>query len=382
MSSPEKINVLYLIWTLEMGGAEHVVVNLARGLDRTRFTPMVCCLNWKGRLAEELEREGIRVVALEKSSRWDLRVVGKLVGLLRRERIHILHTHLWSASFWGRIAARLARVPVVVITEHNVDTWRNRFHLLADQWLSRRTDRLIFVSQVVQEFYRQQLVLPLEKCQVVYNGIDLEACRVNGHAAEVRASWGIPAGARVVGTIGRLAERKGHRFFIEAMRTVAATSPNVVGVIVGEGRIRDELAAAIEAAGLRETVRLVGYCPEIAQALSALDLFVLPSLMEGFPLAILEAMAAGKPVVATDVGGTVETMEPGRTGLLVPPANSQALAEAILSLLNDPARAVRMGQAGRARAEERFSLPAMIRETQTLYLDTIAHASGGRRHAA
>jgi glycosyltransferase involved in cell wall biosynthesis len=372
-----RLTVLYVIWSLQMGGAERVVADLARSLDRRVFRPLVCCLNFKGHLAEPLERDGVPVYSLGKRPKLDLAVLLKLVRLMRRENVAVVHTHLWTSSFWGRLAAALARVPVVVVTEHNLDTWRRTHHLLADRLLGRVTDDWVFVSREVESFYRSRLEIPPDRGHVVHNGIDLAPLRRPVDRAAARARLGLPADARVAGVVGRLEARKGHRFFLEAMAAVAAREPGTLGLIVGDGKEREEILARRDALGLAETVRLVGYWPDLAEALAALDVFVLPSVMEGHPLAILEAMAAGKPVVATEVGGNAEAVEHGRTGLLVPPEAPGPLAEAILELVCDRERAARLGEAGRRSLESRFSLPAAVKANEDIYRQRCAEA--GRR---
>jgi glycosyltransferase involved in cell wall biosynthesis len=376
-----RITVLYVIWSLQMGGAERVVADLARGLDRRRFRPLVCCLDFKGRLAESLEAEGIPVVALDKRPGLDPMVLVKLMRLMRRRRVDVVHTHLWTSSFWGRLAAVIARVPVVIVTEHDVDTWRRSRHFLADRLLGRATDDFVFVSREVEAFYRARLGLESGRGRVVHNGVDLAPFERRPDRSAVRARMGLAAGARVAGVIGRLDARKGHRFFLEAMAAVAARDPGAVGVIVGEGRERDALLAQRDALGLAGRVHVVGYWPDLVEALAALDVFVLPSLMEGHPLAVLEAMAAGKPVVATRVGGNEEAVETEVTGLLVPPADPSALADAILALLADPERSARMGAAGRRSVESRFRLPAAVHANEELYLKRYRESGAGRESA-
>jgi len=378
VASDGRLSVLYVIWSLQMGGAERVVADLARSLDRRLFRPLVCCLNFKGRLAEVLEADGVPVFALDKRPKLDLRVLLRLVRLMRRERVDVVHTHLWTSSFWGRMAGALARVPVVVITEHNLDTWRRAPHLLADRLLGRVTDDWVFVSREVEAFYRARLALPPGRGHVVHNGVDLAPFRCRPEAAEVRARMGLPGAARVAGVVGRLEARKGHRFFLDAMRRVVDRMPGAVGLIVGEGKEKEALLAQRDALGLGDAVRIVGYWPELAEALAALDVFVLPSLMEGHPLAILEAMAAGKPVVATDVGGNAEAVQPGVTGLLVPPADPTVLADAILSLLAEPGRSRALGEAGRRSLDRRFSLQAAVKANEELYLLRYQERTGRR----
>jgi sugar transferase (PEP-CTERM/EpsH1 system associated) len=373
----DRISVLYVIWSLQMGGAERVVYDLARKLDRRRFRPMVCCLNFRGRLADELEKEGIRVYALDKKPKLDASVLVKLWKLMRRERVDVVHTHLWTSSFWGRLAALLARVPVVVITEHNLDTWRRTPHFLADRLLGAGTDHWIFVSDEVKAFYRRRLRLGEDDFHVVHNGIDLAQFEAPVDPAQVKQAMGLPAGKRVVGVVGRLEERKGHRFFVDAMKILLARHPDVVGLIVGEGKEMQRLKAQRDALGLQEGVRLLGYWANLAEALGVVDVFVLPSLMEGHPLAILEAMGAGKPVVATTVGGNAEAVEDGVTGYLVPPADPAALADAIQKVLAEPETAGRMGQQARRRLEQRFNLQAAVEVNQDVYTRYCRKNKGG-----
>jgi glycosyltransferase involved in cell wall biosynthesis len=372
-----RLTVLYVIWSLQMGGAERVVADLARTLDQRLFRPLVCCLNFKGHLAEPLEREGVPVYTLGKRPKLDLAVLVKLVRLMRRENVDVVHTHLWTSSFWGRLAAAMARVPVVVVTEHNLDTWRRVPHLLADRLLGRVTDDWIFVSREVESFYRTRLAIPEGRGHVVHNGVDLEPLRRPVDRAAARAHLGLPADARVAGVVGRLDARKGHRYFLEAMASVVARAPGSLGLIVGDGKEREEILARRDALGLGEAVRVVGYWPDLAEALAALDVFVLPSVMEGHPLAILEAMAAGKPVVATAVGGNAEAVESERTGLLVPPQAPGPLADAILALLLDEERASRLGEAGRRSLESRFSLAAAVRANENIYRQRRAEKAAG-----
>jgi L-malate glycosyltransferase len=378
---PRRINVLYVIWSLQMGGAERVVAGLARGLDRTRFRPLVCCLNFKGRLAEELEAEEIPVFALDKKPKLDPLVLLRLVRLMRRERVDVVHTHLWTSSLWGRLAALLAGVPVRVVTEHNIDTWRRGPHFLADRLLARFTHHFIFVSREVEVFYQQRLGLAPSRGRVVLNGVDVAALQARVDAAAVRARMGLPRDAVVAGVVGRLEERKGHRHFLEAMKTLVAEDPRLRGLVVGEGRERAALETQRIESGLDGRMSVIGYWPSLAEALAAIDVFVLPSLMEGHPLAILEAMAAGKPVVATRVGGNPEAVQDGETGLLVPPGDPDALGQAITTLVRDPDRARAMGQEGRRRVERLFSLEASIRANQEVYLAHVGRIQEGGAHA-
>jgi glycosyltransferase involved in cell wall biosynthesis len=367
MSPRPRTRVLYVIWSLKMGGAERVVFDLARRLDRQLFEPMVCCLNFKGDLAPDLEAAGVPVFVMDKRPGLDPALVPRLARLMRRQHVDVVHAHLWTSSFWGRLGALVARVPAVVVTEHNLDHWRRPWHLLADRLLARTTDEFLFVSREVEGFYRERLALAPERGQVVHNGVERPPLEDLPDPQTARARLGIPSGP-VVGVVGRLEARKGHVFFLEAMARLKETRPGARGLIVGDGVERSTLESRCRQLGLGDTVRIVGFWPDLSEALAALDVFVLPSLMEGHPLAILEAMAAGLPVVATDVGGTAEAVDDGRSGLLVPAGDGAALADAIATLLDDPEGAARMGREARRALEERFSLDVTVRRNEDVYL--------------
>ncbi len=371
--APLPTKVMYVIWSLEVGGAERVVVSLAGGLNRRLFSPVVVCLNQPGRLAEELRRQGIPVMALQKHPAVDLVMLLRLIRLMRRLKVEIVHTHLWTANLWGRIAAWIAGVPVVVATEHNVDVWKRPIHAICDRLLSRGTDRLICVSEGVRTFYAQRLPCANGRLQVIHNGIEEERYA----AAVPRQLAPIPDGEwagrfPVVAVIGRLVPAKGHRDCIEALKELRPRFPSLLALFIGEGPLRGELEEAITAAGLSETIRLAGLRQDIPDVLRRIHVLLMPSLREGLPMVALEAMAAGVPVVATDVGGANEAVVDGVTGVLVPPQDPRALAQAISRLLEDPLRYQAMSAGARRRIEERFTVRRMVAQTQAMYQQAAA----------
>ncbi|MFK8019530.1 MAG: glycosyltransferase [Pseudomonadales bacterium] len=363
-----RITVMYIIWSLQMGGAERVVADTALRLDRTRFRPIVACLNFKGRLAEDLEAEGIEVFAFDKKPNFDATITFRLAKLMRDQKVDVVHPHLWTSSFWGRMAAVIARVPVIVITEHDLDKWRSKYHLLADRILGYFTKHWIFVSHGVQEFYCDYLKLTDDRYTVVHNGIGVEQFEQSIDAADVKKRMGIPEGKKILGVIGRLDPRKGHCYFMEAMKSLTDKHPDVMGIIVGQGAQMEALQAQQKELGLEDKVKLIGYWESLAEAQAVVDVFVLPSLMEGHPLAVLEAMAASKPVVSTRVGGTHEAVAHGETGLLVEAKDVPALEAAMTELITDLDHAREMGRLGRAKLDREFSLQAAVNSNQDIYL--------------
>lgn len=360
-----KINILYVIWSLGLGGAEQVVINLAKGLDKTKFQPFVCCLNDEGRFADVLKKEGIRVFALNKARGLDFSVIPKLVHIIGENDIRIVHTHLWGASFWGRIAARVARVKVI-ITEHNVDVWKSMLHFLIDRFLFKKTDCFIAVSETVRNFYSAKLCVPAEKIKVVYNGIDVAAFSRQSSVSSLKKEFEIKNDEKVISVIGRLVPQKGFDIFLEAFSRL---SLNARALIVGEGPLLESLkVSTFQSSTLKDKVIFTGLRKDIPEILSITDILVLPSKREGLPMILLEAMAAGAIVVASRVGGTPEVVEDGINGFLVEPQDVEGLKDKIEYILNADSRELdKIREAAQRTIAEKFSLEKMVAEHEKIY---------------
>ena len=367
-----RLKVVYVIGALDVGGAEGQLIALAQGLDSARFEPVIVCLAQAGALAGRIERGRVRLesVALRGLSPWRqpgqiLARFGRLVRFLRRERPDVVHGFLFHGYVLGTAVARLCRVPVVVQSRRSLGIFKaGRPHYVALERLATRfTDMVVANSEGVREDAIRREGLPRGKTLVIYNGVDAHAV-VPPDPDLVKAL----EGARpVVGVVANLIGYKGHRFFLEAWSTVLRAHPAAVALLVGDGPLRAELEALVRERGLGASVRFLGARPDVTAILSLVDLVVHPSLQEGFSNAILEAMAAGKPVVATAVGGSPEAIADGETGLLVPPEDSAALAGAMLRLLGEPGTAARMGEAARRRAATEFGMARMVEQYEALY---------------
>ena len=364
-AEPRPLKIGYLIWSLGLGGAEQVVIRLASALDRARFEPVIICLNEPGAFAPQATQAGIEVVAVRKRGPLDLGALVRLARLLRERRLQIVHTHLWGANFWGRVAARLAGVPVIVATEHNVDTWKRWHHFVLDRWLARRTTHLVAVSQQVKAFYEAHGV-GRGRWRVVYNGIDSSLARPRGRRAAYQA-LGIGTTEPVVGWIGRLVPAKAPEVFLDAVARAAKTLPALKVLVVGDGPSRAAVEAHARRRGLEQSIRFTGVRQDVPELLAGMDALVFSSEREGLSMAMLEAMTSGVPVVATRVGGTPELIEDGVSGLLVEPGRPEELAGRLLELLQDRTRAEQIRQAARARVEREFSLRAMVEAHEALY---------------
>lgn len=359
------LRVLYVIWSLGLGGAEQVVIRLAAGLDRTRFTPIICCLNEPGPFASRAHDAGIEVVALHKRGPLDLRIIPRLARLMREQHVGVVHTHLWGANFWGRLAARRAGVPVVIATEHNVDTWKGPFHFALDRFLAPRTTALVAVSAQVRDFYESHGV-GRGRWRVIYNGIETSPAPSRTRGSAYR-SLGVVNGQPVVGLVGRLAAAKAPSVFVQAIDRARRQLPAIKALIIGEGPLCAEVEAEVRRLGLEPHVVFTGLRHDVPELLAGMDALVFSSEREGLSMAMLEAMASGVPVVATRVGGTPELIESGVSGVLVPPGNAEALAQELVRVLTNPAQAEAIRRAARGRVEQEFSMSRMLAAHEALY---------------
>lgn len=369
--------VLLLVESMEVAGAEQVVLALARGLDRSRFQPAVGCLTIEGPLAKELRAAGVEVFALGKRPGPDLGVLFRLARRMRAARIDVVHTHVWNADVWGRLAGWLARVPVLMMTAHSVDVWKKPRHLAVDRALAAVSRRVICVSEAVRAFYRDRAGVPESKLTVILNGIDMAPFDQPFDAARVRSGLGLNGATAVLTVVARLLPEKGHRYFLEALALLRREFPSAVGLVVGNGGLRGELEAQASQLGLLgKGVHFLGERRDVPEILAASDVFVLPSsVREGLSISLLEAMASRRPAVVTDVGGNRETVEDGVSGRVVAPGDAAALASAFAELLRDRAYAERLGRGARERVARNFSVDRMVRETSELYGATLAEAA-------
>ena len=369
-SSP--LNVLYIIWSLGLGGAEQVVINLARGLDKSKFKPMVCCLNDKGVFADELEKEGIKVIALNKGGKYDITVIGKLISVMRANKISIVNTHLWGANLWGRIAAKIAHIPVVIATEHNTDIWKSNFYFVLDKALSYCCDKIIAVSGSVKEFYQSKGINP-GKIEVIYNGIKAHGSpRHHVTTSHTRENFGIKNDETVLAIIGRLVPQKGHKYLFEALGLLNGYCKTKL-LVIGDGPLKEELRSIASSLQLKDKIIFTGLRRDVLDLLKIVDIVVMPSLREGLPIIALEAMASKLPVIATKVGGNPEVITDNQTGILVPAENTIALLRAIEKLTKDKALREQLGENGYTRLKKHFSIEKMVSATEELYLKIYRH---------
>lgn len=369
--------VVYFVASETFGGAEQALLTTLAGLDRELWRPVLFHPPHAGLapLLDGVRRLGIRT--REAARVWGRGTPGKLarfVARLRAERPAVFHAHLYwpLACKFELLAAAVARVPAVVATEHSFVEEPARRSIALQRLLSPCVDRYIAVSDDLAGRLSRTFGFPGSKLTVVPNGISLERFGKPPDPA-LRRELDQGTGRPVVLTIARLDAAKGLDHLLDA----AARVPGALFVVAGEGPLRSALEARAQQPGLADRVRFLGQRWDVPDLLGAADLFVLPSLSEGLPLTVLEAMAAGTPVVATAVGGTSEAVVHGETGLLVPPADADALAGAIRTLLADRERGEQLAAAARERIRERFSAEAMVRRITGIYEDVLSARDRG-----
>jgi glycosyltransferase involved in cell wall biosynthesis len=348
----DPIRIAFCITDLDPGGAERALVQLVTRLDRAQWDPAVFCLGGYGALVESLQEAGIPVHCLGAGGPRDLGVVYRLFRELRRFRPAIVQTFLFHANLAGRLAGWLAGTRIC-ISGIRVAEKRSRWPLRLDRLTNFLVTANVCVSQAVADFSVEVAGLSRGKILVIPNGVEVE--RFAAAPPLGLATLGIPEGARVLVAVGRLDRQKGLVYLLEAAQAIAARHGDIHFLLVGDGSEREALVRQVAVLGLTERVHFAGWRPDVASILRSAECLVLPSLWEGMPNVVLEAMAASLPVVATRVEGVEELVVPGETGVVIPPASVGDLVSGLETILADPDRARAWGNAGFQRVKSQFS---------------------------
>ncbi len=363
-----KIKVLFVIWSLERGGAERFLAELVKNLDKNKIEPTICCLNWKGEWAEEVEDAGIEVVALDKKNGPDFKALLKLIRLMRERKFDIVNTQLWESDSLGRIAAIFAGVPIIISTVQNVDLWKKWHHRIVDRMLALKTERIIAVSKAVKDFYHKEIGIPENKISIIPNAIDLNRFKKTEESGSLLKELNLSPNDFTIICIGRLTKQKGQEYLIKAVASLKDRYPQLKLILAGSGEDDNKLKKLTEDLKIDRITRFLGQRKDIPQLLSISDALVLPSLYEGLPLCVLEAMAAAKPVIVTDVGGNREIVEDGKNGFIVSPKDIHGLSESIKKLLSMPDKGKEMGAKGREVVLNKFSIQSISRKTEEIFV--------------
>lgn len=367
----QPIRIAYVINEMVVGGSQTHLRQVLRLIDRERFEPILVCLSGRGALLEDVRALGVPLFAPAAQLGFQgMHLVRRIMAtarVFRDQRPVIVHNYLLRANLVGSVAARMARVPVVLCSTRGCHLLSGG-QLLAAKIGNALADKVMVNAVAVREFVHEHEGCPREKMFVIPSGIDTE--RFSPLPPEdYKQRLGIAPDRIVLGTVTRQRIRKGVEEFVRAIAAVAQYEPRVHGLIVGEVQEQGEFRSIVQDAGVADRLTLAGRRQDMPQVYAAMDVYVLSSHDEGMSNALLEALAMEKPVVATDVGGTGEVIESGKTGLLVPPKDWQALARALGSVLQQRESWKELGKAGRKTVVERFSAHSMVRAMERVYVE-------------
>ncbi len=361
------MRVVHIIKIVLTAGAERHLLRLLPGLQAHGVDVRLIVLVQPNKPMNDFmalaDEAGISAERMTIHSHADVSLVPRLARRLCQLQPDIVHTHLLHADLYGSIATQFAGVRTVIISRHNDNAFRYKLpSRIVNNLLWRLSSGGIAISHALRQFCINIEGAAPDKITTVHYGLDMQ-----GFAAPRAGEPGWEQSVVTIGTASRLIEQKGLRYAIQAFAQLAPDYPNVQLLIAGDGVLRAELEAQVASLNLNDRVRFLGWQQDITRVMAGYDVFLMPSLWEGFGLALLEAMALSRPVVATHVSAIPEIVQDGETGILVPPRDADALAVELRRLLDDPERRKRMGAAGRARVAEHFSEEKMISETLAVY---------------
>jgi glycosyltransferase involved in cell wall biosynthesis len=362
-----RVRLLYVVGNFVAGGAERHLLELWSRIDRSAFDVEIACFRREGQFLDEVERIGWPVRDLHMGRRiYDLagaRALWALGGHVRRFRPHVIHGYLFGPNLFAVLAGKALGVPVVAVAKRNVDAFETPRQAQLQRFVHRAATHVTAVSEAVADTV-VAMGVPRARITVIPNGVD--ASRFE-RVTPARDELGFNGGSQVVGSVGCLAVRKDYGTLLEAFAILGERHPAARLVLVGDGPERAMLEERARALAIDARVRFLGERPDVDRLLPAMDVFVLSSREEGIPNALLEAMAAGRPAVATAVGGTREVLTDGETGWLVPAASPPALAAALSEALSRPDEARRRGDRARREARERLGIDGMVRSHERFY---------------
>jgi glycosyltransferase involved in cell wall biosynthesis len=369
------VRIAFFAPLLGTGGTQRHLQQVLALLDPARFRAHVYTLRPGGEVEDELRASGAAVTSLAIGSHLAApRSVRAIVGTaraLRREQVDIIHGYQWRPALVGAVVGRLAGVPLRLASKRSLTGDDSRAQR-AWRRIARQVDTVIVNADAL----RSEGETHGMRCRwaLLQNGVDTEHFRVSAPGAPARAAAGLDPKRPVIGTVGRLEDRKGHEQLLLALKTLSARANGrrPQGLIVGDGPLREPLRERARELGIADDVRFTGTVSDVRPLLAAMDVFVLPSWAEGMSNALMEAMAAARPVVATAVGGNTEVVADGRTGVLVPPGNPDAIVEAVSELLRESEQAAGMGAAARSFVTDRFGARARVAELERLYEERLA----------
>lgn len=371
-------HILFIIDELDIGGTETQIYELIRNLDSNRYQSSVCCFRERGHIARQIESLGVPVYLVEKRSKIDPRFLVRLVRLCRQLQVDLVQTYLITANIWGALAAKLAGIHIVVASERNVHPTDKGSHPVANstfKHIARFADSITGNCEAVSRYLVRDLGTPKKKVVTIHNGIDVERLSMEatlGYDQLLSLSDRNPTIVKAA----RLVRQKNHPMLLRAIPLVLKTSPDLRVLLLGAGPLESAYKEMVSQLQINDHVSFLGSREDTPALLNCADVSVLTSDWEGCSNVIMESMALGKPVIATDVGGNSELVVHGETGYLIPPGDVNALAERMIDLFSNPRRSKSMGVAGRKRVKKLFDAQMMVKKTDQLYMRLLNEKPG------
>lgn len=362
--------VLHLSSSSGPGGAERIVCALAASLDRTRFRSLIGLFR-PGWLKDQCESRGLRTYVFSRDGFMQWKWMRDCYRLIKQEQVDVIQAHEFDAIVHGALVAKIAGVPMVATIHGKHYFWEKGRRRWAYRWVSRYA-KMVAVSEDLKRFVVEQTGMAVGRIQVIYNGVDQAPKADPAQAGQYKKDLGLAGDELVVGIVGNLYPVKGHTYLLDAIPQILKDCPKTTFLFIGRGELDVPLKTKAKTLGIEEKVRFLGLRQDVPKLLAIMDVFAMPSLSEGLSIALLEAMAAGKPVVVTRVGGNPELVVEGQTGYLVPAGQAPPLAEAMLSLLRDQTQAKAFGVRAQHIVEERFTLDLMANQYSILYQQAIS----------
>lgn len=353
-----------------IGGAEKQILAFCQKINRERFELIVGCLSGPGRLLGEIAKLGIKTIRFDVRRIYDLNGIKKGIkfsGFLKKEKIDILMTYHFGSDMWGSIFAVLAGVPIIISNRRDAGFWKKPVHKIAYRLINRFIRKIIVVSKAIKETVLTQEKVSESAIELIYNGIDGERFSTDKDVLSKKQELGLPPQAFIIGCVGNIRPIKGHLYLVDAARTVLDTFSNTHFLFIGRNKARERLKQRVADLGLANNIHLLGMRNDIPELLAICDICVLPSLSEGLSNSLLEYMAAGKPIVATDAGGNPELIQHNANGLLAKKADAKDLAEKILHLLRNADEASRLALKAKETVTGKFTIETMIEKYECLF---------------
>ncbi|OGX54993.1 MAG: hypothetical protein A2460_05760 [Omnitrophica WOR_2 bacterium RIFOXYC2_FULL_43_9] len=365
-----KIKVCIVIDNLYAGGTQRQLLEFLKSCDRQRFNITVISLDGQRNPMEaDIVSLGYSVLRVSHKGFFNLTTIFSLCRIFKSEKPDIVHTYPYTSDFYGRLAAIFSNITAIICSVRNIQIWKKWYHLLADKILSSFTDTITVNAENIKPYLIKRAGINPDKIRTIYNGKDLSRFAHLRDADEMKRELRIPQNSCVVGMVGRFSEQKDYPTFLKAAKKVSQSLPDTYFAAIGDGQTKQEMRDLALRLGLSGHTIFTGLRNDVPDLINTLDIGVLVSHYEGCPNVILEYMAGSKPTIAADVGGCAEVIEDGKTGFIVAPRDTEALAEKIITLLKDTSMRARMGEAGRKRVEECFSLKKMVQSTENLYTE-------------